>query len=62
MSVIILNMNLPKGCGDCPFAKGADFREMVCLADCSLIITDGTEYTRDNKCPLKECNNTEPPE
>lgn len=61
MSVVIPTMNLPKGCGDCPFSKSDYFRdgEMRCLANLSLVITDGTEYTRDSKCPLKECDNTE---
>lgn len=62
MSVIIPTMNLPKGCGDCPFANGSDFREIRCLADPSLYIRDGSEYTRDSKCPLKECDSTETPE
>ncbi len=62
MSVTIPNMNLPKGCGDCPFSKGINFKEMRCLAETTLYISDGSEYKRDSKCPLKECNNAEPPE
>ncbi len=61
MSIMIPNMNLPKGCGDCPFSKGINFKEMRCLAESSLYISDGGEYKRDSKCPLKECNNAEPP-
>lgn len=62
MSMIIPNMNLPKGCGDCPFSKGINFKEMRCLAESSLYISDGGEYKRDSKCPLKECNDPEAPE
>lgn len=62
MSIIVPNMNLPKGCGDCPFSWGIEFGEMECLADHGLYITDGTEYTRDSKCPLKEYNDPEAPE
>lgn len=62
MSIIVPNMNLPKGCGDCPFSCGIEFGEMECLADHGLYITDGTEYTRDSKCPLKEYNDPEAPE
>lgn len=53
MAVLIQNMNLPKGCGDCSFSKGIDFKEMRCLANPSLLIGDGSEYKRDTKCLLQ---------
>lgn len=54
MSILIPNLNLPKGCGDCLFRKeyhvlGRD----GCAIDPFLLI-DGLEFTRHKDCPLRE--------
>lgn len=53
MALLIQNLNLPKGCGDCLFVRTDDHGESLCSIKPRLLI-DGYTYIRDPNCPLVE--------
>lgn len=53
MALLIPNLNLPKGCGDCLFTRINDCCESLCSIEPRLLI-DGYSYIRHPCCPLVE--------
>lgn len=53
MALLIPNLNLPKGCGDCLFTTEDKENRSWCLIDPCLWI-DGYECIRHKDCPLQE--------
>ena len=55
--MIQINMDMPKGCGECPIPE-EDGSEMWCRLIRSYV--DRNEHCRDIECPLMETHNNKP--